>query len=1381
MEMEGGREESDEARAPGTAHDPPDDRSSALTRVSASSARPHALQPSAPLRASARASARPSARARSAKSERGGRPAERGLAACVQRCASLDTLPEREIVFRVKALISALRAAEAAAIEELRASDELRAAIRALRKLLAMRFKTVAPTAMRLLRYLVVKSSHARGVAREEFVDLFMIRSLEDRETSSLAERVEALKFFEALMATEPSSISDPQLSSVIAVAECAEDPLREAALERLRRLAVHDVATLSRRDGLKALLQAVVPVTLGEAPVGATLVVPIVHTVCHLLAHPETRAYLKPSDLRMLLAPLTELDVSSDVREQPAVMRGMQVATITVVALCRTWPGLIALSSDRLCLRALLSTLLVPPEERGHLILDSVFELLCMPHLRRDANKSMSERTADARSVSSPSGGFSSFVGTGLVAELHDRPRLVQWYVVVVLQALMHCGLLQVLEEAVRSPHRQLASRAGELLRELLVMAKSDDLMQYAQRLQLHQLASLTTYAMSLRTGLRSDQPPGVPPAAAAGGADCAAARDAHAIAAMLHQVALTPVDAQMSGRTGGANAWRREWSMSGLTAELQATGALDESQLGLCAQRRVDRLAMHEGSQLDEAALGECIRRTQVLSTKVYSDWDWHQIEMLLHGPLVQPARVIKVMTGTKWVKRQLSLLRPEKDCFTRLRLEDPKSLTFARSLYRLIELLLSFEQGAEYFAGRFLVHLSTAFQQYLDAHDPASAPPRETTATRPSVAGEGSEDKGRVAKPSTAGLFAGVGGLFGDGKLRRRTSFDHDFGEAAEDSDDELQHNGAYTRESLSRGGSAPYEPHTFLSEQALAHTMTREYFLIIGMLSASPRGLQLMHKLRLWRLLGRLVQLEGRTDLATLIINSLCYHQRHPSSQACNLLASCVNSFNAEVRLAATSHLGVLATARLPSFADWGVPLLCGLLKDMNRAVRQMALAVLVEATHEHDCLAKLICLKVPPEQLVSDAPLEQAAAPLTSTRTAASTPSSPVTRPPSSSAATVPSSPLAKGARTSSPFLSGSMHEELGGKWRRASTTAAPPAAAEPWRMSVGYVLLLRMLEISEGLHYLKTSGWLRRELAAWQHGRAEGYCVGLEAEMAQALQVSPTASDERGKQLQMELPPHLYGALAKTSEGREILRKARALEGTLMCLADGDATPQQRRAALWAIGHTGSSEGGYMWLVGDVRPSLLEELTGMLSSAYLSVRGTCLFAMGLLSGSCLAAREKLEQLGWTCPRNPGACIALPCNPNRLLSLSADDCLGTAGFSQIAGIPFVDDTLRQVSKNLAGGEELPGLREFLGHLSDLSNPVLERDARMAIEKIRRQQPQLLTSPITFVHSLETLGRCRIKIQARRYVHQLLEDAAEAFSLNALDSFTQLRVR
>ena len=86
----------------------------------------------------------------------------------------------------------------------------------------------------------------------------------------------------------------------MIAVAECPEDLLRDAALEKLRALAVHDVARLHRRDGLKTLVHSIVPKVEGEMPVAATLSIPIVHTFSHLLSAPGTRAFLKPSDLQV-------------------------------------------------------------------------------------------------------------------------------------------------------------------------------------------------------------------------------------------------------------------------------------------------------------------------------------------------------------------------------------------------------------------------------------------------------------------------------------------------------------------------------------------------------------------------------------------------------------------------------------------------------------------------------------------------------------------------------------------------------------------------------------------------------------------------------------------------------------------------------------------------------------------------------------------------------------------------------------------------------------------------------------------------------------------------------------------------------------------------
>ena len=148
-------------------------------------------------------------------------------------------------------------------------------------------------------------------------------------------------------------------------------------------------------------------------------------------------------------------------------------------------------------------------------------------------------------------------------------------------------------------------------------------------------------------------------------------------------------------------------------------------------------------------------------------------------------------------------------------------------------------------------------------------------------------------------------------------------------------------------------------------------------------------------------------------------------------------------------------------------------------------------------------------------------------------------------------------------------------------------------------------------------------------------GRSEGYCVGLEAKLSEVL--SSTSAESNGCNESnggMELPPHIFGALGSTPDGRETLKRSRALEMPLRHLSDVEASPLQRRAALWALGHAGSSEGGYGWLVGELRPKLLGEITELAtSSPLLSLRGTCLFSLGLLSGSCHAARDELTTLG----------------------------------------------------------------------------------------------------------------------------------------------------
>ena len=53
------------------------------------------------------------------------------------------------------------------------------------------------------------------------------------------------------------------------------------------------------------------------------------------------------------------------------------------------------------------------------------------------------------------------------------------------------------------------------------------------------------------------------------------------------------------------------------------------------------------------------------QVVQTKEYTDWDWELVLDIINGPL-QNARALAVALQTKFCKRLLSFLKPEKNSF-------------------------------------------------------------------------------------------------------------------------------------------------------------------------------------------------------------------------------------------------------------------------------------------------------------------------------------------------------------------------------------------------------------------------------------------------------------------------------------------------------------------------------------------------------------------------------------------------------------------------------------------------------------------------------------------------------------------------------------------
>ena len=473
-------------------------------------------------------------------------------------------------------------------------------------------------------------------------------------------------------------------------------------------------------------------------------------------------------------------------------------------------------------------------------------------------------------------------------------------------------------------------------------------------------------------------------------------------------------------------AEAWPREWEASGLLAQLRAAGALETEGLAAVARGRVDAVRLEEAHAADEAEWQKQIRESGVLSSKYYlRDWDWSRIESLVDGPLRFDAKLDRALrTAPKWFKRQLSMLRPEKDCFAQERQEDVTSPVLARVSAKLLNLLLSSDDGADFLGSHLISQLATAVRAYLQANgmSVADAPGESAHAA------EGAPSQSRPAlmkQPS--------------GRLLRRVTGDggvHDSDEDDEPSSplpgelsgrrsaDEGVMAATGALGALPQGPSPHYTPERLLSETSIQRQMVREYFTFIGLLSAHTRGRRLLARVSFWPLLEALCRMPNRLDLAQLTMHSLSYATIPPAativpagerngalpadadtrgaatgangtnghapsgddaSGARHVLALCCEAAMPDVRLAATRVLSVLVTAHMDGFGEWGLELLRNATFDADVRVRQEALGALLRASALPDLLPRLVSMvghgALTLELICRDAPLHEALAPL----------------------------------------------------------------------------------------------------------------------------------------------------------------------------------------------------------------------------------------------------------------------------------------------------------------------------------------------------------------------------------------------------------------
>uniref|UniRef100_UPI00358F50D2 rapamycin-insensitive companion of mTOR isoform X3 n=1 Tax=Myxine glutinosa TaxID=7769 RepID=UPI00358F50D2 len=352
------------------------------------------------------------------------------------------------------------------------------------------------------------------------------------------------------------------------------------------------------------------------------------------------------------------------------------------------------------------------------------------------------------------------------------------------------------------------------------------------------------------------------------------------------------------------------------------------------------------------------------------------------------------------------------------------------------------------------------------------------------------------------------------------------------------------------------------------------LSQYYPLLLGYISGLPRGARALERTGVFQMMLSLVRQQDTEPLNQLLVSALDYGR---DGLARVMLCKALTGSGEGLRLFSTRLLCVLVRVGAPFVGSWGLDLMLTQLHDPCPAVACAALSALEEACDSRVYL--------------------------------------------------IPFSNTLYGQRKSSC---------LG-----ADETSTVP----PWRTwsSPAPSVSLLFASISKGFSFLNERGFVSKELARWQQGYAVKYVAVVEEALNEALttyrrprdgETVTRRSSARSEEKPAFLPSHLYGQLAAHKLGCTLLQAQVFPELTAYVRnprLDTWEGVRELKAALWGLGHIGASPWGVTMLA---ETALLPDIADLARTCpVLSVRGTCLYVMGLVA-STQQGCDALRPLGW---------------------------------------------------------------------------------------------------------------------------------------------------
>ncbi|XP_051876078.1 rapamycin-insensitive companion of mTOR isoform X2 [Pristis pectinata] len=195
----------------------------------------------------------------------------------------------------------------------------------------------------------------------------------------------------------------------------------------------------------------------------------------------------------------------------------------------------------------------------------------------------------------------------------------------------------------------------------------------------------------------------------------------------------------------------------------------------------------------------------------------------------------------------------------------------------------------------------------------------------------------------------------------------------------------------------------------------------------------------------------------------------------------------------------------------------------------------------------------------------------------------------------------------------------------------------------------GLLLLLRFLSIPKGFSYLNERGYVTKQLEKWQQEYNLKYVDLIEEKLNEALTTYRKPADgenyvrrsnQRLQRPYVYLPVHLYSQLVHHKTGCHLL-ETQSIVPDLSYVVRSPALDKwdgvkQLKAALWALGNIGSSNWGLNLLQEE---NVIPDIIILAQTCeILSVRGTCLYVLGLLAKTKQGC-DILKQHNWDSVRH----------------------------------------------------------------------------------------------------------------------------------------------